>query len=583
MTRRILITFTILIGLLAACTPSTPEMEPVIMPDNIHIQSLDFEKSFFEPAEKARWTLTIFAENPARIVLVTTITSLDRQLAQTRQELDLPAGEFEIQLAWQPPETSPQGYGLDIRLETPGGQTIDALSSAFDVLDTWTQNPRYGFMTDFSPNRTDGAQAVEILKRYHINGLQFYDWMYRHDTYLPPQDVFTGPLGRQLSFSTTKNLISLAHQNGMAAMPYTAVYAASIPFYQTHKDWALLESSGEPSFFGDNFLVIMDPRPESPWTLHLLDQFAQILAQTGFDGIHLDQYGAPKKGYDAQGMSYDLDEPLADLIDSTAAVVDKARGKDGAVIFNAVTNWPIETVAPSNEDVVYIEVWPPYTGFNDLSALIRQAQRLGGNKPVVIAAYIDPAYEINARLNDAIIFASGAGHIELGELGGYLADPYFPKYEMPSADLSAVLQRYYEFAIRYQNAIGPGALSGEKSAGARIKIEGVKTTPALPTDKVMVIDRSTGTHTALSLVNFVGLEHGNWADGLTNPPTPLLDAKMTIKDANRQAARIWFATPDREDLSLQPVEFQQDGAVITLTVPSLDYWSLILIEWSSQS
>lgn len=583
MKNTLLILLMLIPGLLSACTSSPSETEPVAMPANIRLLSLDFEKSFFKPSESARWTVSISADAPAKVILVTTITSLDRQLAQTRDELDLSPGTVEIQHAWQPPAESPRGYGLDIRLETPQGELINAIFSAFDVLTVWTQNPRYGFMTDFAPNRADGAQAIETLKRYHINGLQFYDWMYRHDTYLPPQDTFTDPLGRQLSLSTTRDLISLAHLNGMAAMPYTAVYAASIPFFESHRDWALFESGGDPSFFGDNFLVIMDPRPGSPWTLHLLDQFGQILAQTEFDGIHLDQYGAPQKGYDAQGHSYELDQPLADLIDSTAAVVEEARGREGAVIFNAVTNWPIETVAPSKESVVYIEVWPPYTGFNDLNSLIRRAQNLGGGKPVVIAAYIHPAYETNARLNDAIIFASGAGHIELGEQGGYLADPYFPKYEMPSAGLSEALVRYYEFAIRYQGVLGPSALSEQKPAGSSVAIEGVKTTPALPTDKVMVIERVTGTHAALSLVNMVGLEHGEWEKELKSPPTPLRDTEVKIKDVTRQAAKIWFATPDREDISLQPLDFRQDGETITLTLPSLDYWSLILIEWSSQS
>ena len=82
-------------------------------------------------------------------------------------------------------------------------------------------------------------------------------------------------------------------------------------------------------------------------------------------------------------------------------------------MFNCVTNWPTEQVANSNEDIIYIEVWPPYTSFTDLHALIISAQNLGQGKPVVLAAYLHPQGSANPQINDAIIFASGGTHIEL--------------------------------------------------------------------------------------------------------------------------------------------------------------------------
>jgi len=573
--------FSILIlSLLTSCNHPINQSQGNTMLANITIQSIDFEKSFSLPGERARWTVSLFTDQAVEVVMVSTITYLDQQFAETRQEFSIGPGEWIGQLSWQPPIDSPRGYGLDIRVETPQGQILATRSSAFDVLKVWIENPRYGFLTDFSPNRSNGEQALDILKRYHLNGLQFYDWMYRHDTYLPPEDTFTDPLGRQLSLETTKKLIDAGHDRGMAAMPYTAVYAASVPFFEQHRDWGLYKASGDPTFFGENFLVIMDPRPDSPWTRHLLDQFAQILSATKFDGIHLDQYGDPKSGYSIEGEHFDLDQPLAALINSTSELVKQARGESGAVIFNAVTNWPIEAVAPSREDVVYIEVWPPYTGFNDLELLVIRAQKLGGGKPVIIAAYIDPAYETNALLNDAIIFGSGAGHIELGEHGGYLSEAYFPKYTMPSPQLSTDLQRYYEFAIRYENVIGPTAHPGGVQATRTVSVTGYETSPQLMKNKVMPIMRESDGYTAISLVNLLGLEHGEWAKELKQNPMPLQNAEVKINKVDKKAASVWFASPDREDLSLQPLDFQQDGDVLKLTLPSLEYWSLIIIHWS---
>jgi len=545
------------------------------------IQSVFFPKAYFMPGEPAHWLITLKSDELTSINLVTTITFLDEILEEKRQEVELEPGTSVIEADWNPPDEVPRGYGVDIRLETLQGGLISSYSSAFDVLENWTQNPRYGFLTDFSPDRTDESQALDGLLRYHINGLQFYDWMYCHDQYLTQEDLYSDPLGRRLSLHTVKALIAAAHARGMAAMPYTAVYSASIPFYEQHKDWALYKADGRPYFFGDNFLVIMDPRSDSPWTKHLLGEFSRILAETEFDGIHLDQYYSPQVGYDAQGNSFPLEQPLADMINATKDIVTAARGEKGAVIFNAVTNWPIEAVAPSKEDVVYIEVWSPYIFYSELGLLIVQAQQLGGGKPVVLAAYIDPKYKTNILLNDAITFANGGGHIELGERGDYLADAYFPRYKTPDAELSAALQRYYEFAIRYQNVIGPQTRSSNQAYAGKIALsDGIETNPALTRNLVMPVVREGMGYSAISLINLLGLESGEWAKGTLTEPTPLGSTKVKIGGASQKVAQIWFSTPDAASFTLQPLDFTQTDGLITIIIPFLRYWDLIVIKWS---
>lgn len=549
-------------------------MKPIVS-----IESIDFEQSFFKPGHTASWTVMLQSNANVELELVTRITFLSNILEEQRQTVMFGPEVEYIEISWLPPADAPRGYGIDCHLESMQGEVLTSRSSAFDVLEHWTQHPRYGFLTDFSPERENTA-ALDTLLKYRINGLQFYDWMYRHEQYLIDQEPYVDPLGRQLSIETVKRLIDAAHDRNMAAMPYTAVYAASIPFYEAHKDWALYKADGDPHYFGEDFLVIMDPRPESPWTGYLLDEFEDILKKTMFDGIHLDQYGAPKQGYDVQGQFFRLEQPLTDLIDATHTVVGEQRGENGTVIFNAVTNWPIEHVAPSQEDVVYIEVWSPYTSFNDLSSLIVQAQELGGGKPVVLAAYIDPFYETNALLNDAIIFANGAGHIEMGENGGYLADPYFPQYAIPTQQLSETLQRYYEFSIRYQNVIGPDTRSGNLTYGQKINLPGINTAPGMLYDKVMPIIRESDGYLAINLINLLGLPNGEWGTGLTVTPTSLDRLELELKDLDQKIKSAWFATPDDEDISLVPIEFKVEDGVLTVTVPHLDYWGMILLKWS---
>jgi len=543
----------------------------------IKIQSVNYPRAFFKPGELAQWTIIIYSDVSSEVNVITTITFLDMVVDMSHQKANLNSGITMIKGKWNPPNNAPCGYGLDIRLETLQGLWIESYTTAFDVLDYWFQNPRYGFLTDFRPNRTDGSQALDNLLQYHINGLQFYDWMYRHDQYLTRDDPYFDPLGRKLSIITINSLILAAHERGMAAMPYTAVYAASIPFFTLHQDWALYKIDGRPEFFGENFLVLMDPRQNSPWTRHLLSEFKQVLNETGFDGIHLDQYGSPKTSFDVYGHSIPLDQPMADMINATKDLVTSARGEGGAVVFNAVSNWPIEKVAPSKEDLIYIEVWSPYNSYNDLHSLVIQGQFLGGGKPVVIAAYIDPDYQVNARLIDAIIFSSGASHIELGEQGGYLSDAYFPKNKILSRELSQILRRYYEFAIRYENVIGPQSQSADKKYANQISITGVNVSLSAEHNKIMPVIRVNGDYLAVNFINMLGLETGEWAKDTSIFPTTLDEIEVEISGISKQVKSVWFASPDKPEFSLTHLDFHQNNDLLIFNIPFLEIWDMILI------
>ncbi len=547
------------------------------------IESIVYDKSFYRPGEAVNITVRLSAETlggasasqPA--TLEASFRSITQEVARVRHEITLAPGSQAVELSWQPASATPRGYGLDLSL-VAGGQTLATASSAFDVLENWTQAPRYGFLSDFFPGRSDAADTMATLNSYHVNGLQFYDWMYRHDQFLTNQEPYTDLFGRVLSIQTVKGLIDAAHQHNIAAMPYTAVYGASLDFFNAHPEWDMYNADGTPHVFIEGKMGYMDMRPDSGWTKHLLGQFADVLSHTAFDGIHLDQYGDPKTAFDAQGNLYNLAPLMAAMINATHTVVDKARPQGGTVVFNAVGNWPIETVAPAREDIVYIEVWPPYTEFTNLHQLIAQAQVLGKNKPVVLAAYIDPAWEANARLMDAIIFASGGGHIALGEQDGYLADPYFPKYKTLSPELKTALTRYIEFTIRYEDVFGPAGHEATPAWMNRITVAGKKGSPSMLYGMVYPLVRENGSFTAINLVNLLGLSHGEWNQSV-EAPAALGASSVEISDVSRPVKQVYFATPDGADISLHPLAFSQQDGTLRLELPGLNYWDMVLIEW----
>ena len=531
-------------------------------------------KACYRPGEIVRLTVDLHGPAGADVQVLTSFAFLCDEVARKTRAVRIGGdGRATLELVWSPPAEAPRGYGVDVLVTTLTGQVIAAGSTAFDVLEHWTQAPRYGFLCDFRPERNDFESTAAWWVRYHLNGLQFYDWMYRHEQLLPPTEIFTDPLGRRLSLRTVRRLIETAHAHGVAAMAYAAVYGASVPFYRHHPEWALLDADGRPIPFGEDFLMIMDPSPGSPWTDHLLSEFDRTLRELDFDGVHLDQYGDPKEGYDAHGRPVALDRTFPALIRATSRLVRRHRGPGGATAFNAVGNWPIEAVAGAGTDFVYIEVWPPYVEYRHLHRLVVEGQRLGGGKPVVLALYIDPAHGRNVRLADGVIFASGGFRIELGEVGGLLSDPYFPQHGRMTDGLAAVLRRYYDFLVRYENVLSLGTRDATPERGRHVVVEGVGGQEA---DVWAIVRQGRGFDT-ISLINLPEGGRVRWDQPLGEDTLVLTDLRVRYP-LKRPVKRVWWASPGGP-LQATPLPFAVRDWV-TFSIPRLGDWALIVLEWA---
>ena len=451
------------------------------------------------------------------------------------------------------------------------GEIVDTAESAFDVLDSWTSFPRYGFLSDFAPGVEDVEAALESLAMYHINGLQFYDWQFRHDSLLPPTELFEDPLGRELSLGKIRSYIQFAHQFGMAAMPYLAVYAASLGFWREHAKWALYDEQGEALSFVD-FLGLMDPTAGRPWSIHLLNECKKVLAALPFDGLHVDQYGEhfgdedgkPKKVFDAWGTAVDIPEAFSQFIHSLRAAHPMVP-----VTFNAVGNWPIAALAAAPQDFVYIEIWPPSTSYLDLVEIVLNARRLSGDKAVIIALYLPASRTANIRLADALIFSSGGARIELGDKERLLSDPYFPNHQALSPELKAVLRRYYDFAVRYQELFGPAIGS--------VPISPLIVQPSLqvPEGIWYAVRQSPGRLT-VCLVNLYGLNEPRWDIDHTEPQVQK-NGRLTLFSDQCMRQVLW-ATPDSHDSSLRPIDWQLVEKRLEVNLPELIYWAILVFE-----
>jgi dextranase len=200
---------------------------------------------------------------------------------------------------------------------------------------------------------------------------------------------------------------------------------------------------------------------------------------------------------------------------------------------------------------------------------------------VVLAVYVDPARARNARLADAVILASGGSHIELGEPGTMLADPYFPAHEAMGDELARVMRRYYDFAVRYENVLALDSHDATAAYRGKLHVEGAQTGDGQGGNQIWFIVRRRGGRIGISLINLLGLESPRWDRSLEADPVPQRDLRLRLATPG-PVRRVWWATPDGDDPAGHELAFSQgrEGGqpLVTMNVPWLAYWSLIVVE-----
>ncbi len=491
-------------------------------------------------------------------------------------------------------------YGLFVTMETASGGMIDA-ETAFDVAEHWREAPRYGFLSDFSPEEAGKLEDVEFLNKHHINLVQLYDWMYRHDQLLTNTEEFIDPLGRSISHKVVKEKIAACKKLGIASMAYAAIYGSLPDYAHKHPEQLLYQNDGRPHSLG-NFFHIMDISEDSAWTKHIIDEFVNAILVIGFDGLQLDQYGLPKKAIrkkDGKNEIVALKNLYPRFIDLVREAVAERIHDDVVLIYNNVGNYPTHTTAASALDTMYIEVWDPAFHLRDLKQIIDNA-RLWSGKQVVIAAYLHafhpdkpsiPAQaEYGAIIAMATIFASGGYHILLGEHENLLADSYFPKYGSLSEQFKVTMQHYYDFIVMYRNPIYDLELddvsmtfAGGINTEVVFEKEGVSFAPNGDLDTVWTIVKEKPGLMIIHLINLNGLDNDVWAHAKQQAPTGL--ENIVVKVESWEAIEsIYLASPDGDSIRSQTINYtfvpkgNECGQFVRFTVPRLDYWTMVCIK-----
>jgi len=443
---------------------------------------------------------------------------------------------------------------------------------------------RYGFVVDYRPGR-DLTAVADNLRRLHLTGVQFYDWAYRHADLLGGGEVYDDALGQPVSLDTVRSLVELCHEVGSSALGYAAVYAVGRQEWAKWEHDALLTPSGEPYALGD-FLFIVDPAAED-WIAHFTADVCTAVAQVGFDGFHLDQYGYPKRARRADGTPVDVARSFVTTIEQVRAALPSSR-----LVFNNVNDFPTWASAGAPQDAVYIEVWPPHVGLEHLAQVVTRARAQAAGKPVVIAAYqhvYDSAPAQSAdratALSMATLYSHGATQLLCGEGDRILVDPYYVRNHETEPSTAALLHRWYDFLVEHDELLTApgitdvtGSFAGSYNDDIDVTYPDTDTPVGHSATPGAIWRRVTqaGDRYVMHLINLAGQDDTLW-DAPRNAPAEVGAGTLKIRRSGSEPPRVRVADPDRHP-RLIDVEVTLDGDFAYAQLPAPHLWQLVLID-----
>lgn len=607
-----------------------------------NLLTLNTDKACYKPGETVTFTSSVPAGTYDGLKI------RYRHLGNTIDEQDLTSQSW----TWTAPAGDYKGYMAEI-YTTDGKTDVIHGTIAIDVSSDWKMFPRYGFIATFNENKTTNVIADEMawLNRCHINGVQFQDWHYSHHHPCPPfnsdgsiYEYFQDISNRYPWNSTTviRNYIDKQHSYGMKSIFYNLAFgalndaenhpAATDGISGTLKNgyhsysgvgstWYLykgdsngrkepleIDKHGLPSGWKSD-IYLVNPGNQD-WINYMNLRNEEVYNNFNFDGFQIDQLGDRGWLFDNNGRHCYLPDKYADFINGM-----HSQRPEKELIMNSVSRYgAMEIMQTGKMSFAYNETWGDYNsdpksggncGFNHLYQIIRDNKAWGGNNmQTVFAAYMN--YSKNdgyfntpgVLLTDAVIFALGGAHLELGHKNHMLCHEYFPFDNVKmDEDLQKAIIHYYDFHTAYENLLRGGG-SEESLNISGNNIQGWTTGEWAPAfEKINTYGKKVGNQHVVHLLNFNSYKYEYsirdknedeslepcifpvWRDykGELPAPTEVKNLPVTVETTDT-IHRVWVASPDYNAGAMQQLKFTQQGNSVTFTVPSLNYWTMIVME-----
>ena len=519
---------------------------------------------------------------------------------------------------WTTPPEDFRGYLAEVYLPEEDCDNIYA-TIAIDVSSDWTRFPRYGFVATFGNDKTTTKTKTEMkwLSRCHINGVQFQDWHYCHDWPLggTRQDglwtSYKDIANRTIYTSAIKNYIKAQHDRGMKSIFYNLCFGVLDGWEErgVKSEWFIFKDQNHTtkdqhdlpeSWKSDIYLV--NPANED-WLAYLAERNDEVYSFLDFDGYQIDQLGGRGNVYDYNGNSVNLRNGFATFINYM-----KNRHPEKRLVMNAVSGWGVSQIAGTGKvDFLYSEVWGNHANnsltsgegrFANIKNVVDENLSQSPTLRSVLAAYMNYASDgknFNTPgivMADAVMFALGGSHLELG--GDHmLCREYFPYAGMKwHSQLEDWMTRYYDFLTAYENLLRD---EWKEKTNVKATCSDVTINTWEPVaNQVTMLAREVNGRQVIHLLNFTHDETSTdvsddymlcWHDNEAKRPWPQrfedLSIKLTGMTGMGKVRRIWVASPDYCGGAMQELtdyKYTSSSGTITLTLPSLQFWTMIVVE-----
>lgn len=485
------------------------------------IRKVSVGKARYAPGETAEYTVRLDGSKAWSGTLQAEFYQMNRLIGRVSSPLE--PNTSEVKVSWNPPSADFQGYLVKIYVE---GKPEAFHTAALDVSSDWTRFPRYGYISEFPKETAEESDAKlkQLSQDYYLNGYQFYDWMWRHEVSVysltdeagkpvldekgnfitAPVDKntsYTDLLGRHLYPLSVKQQVAAAQKYGSAAMAYQMNYAARERYedFGVKREWGLYNKNSafpapDPMKFQNGFyfdwvnpptaLYLQDPgNPE--WQAYVNKEFKRSVNEFGFDGIHLDQWGASDSDflYDHEGNPRYYAKDYDSLINSVKESLTRNNPNRNFVTFNMVGGNAGYGDVPNpatRTDFDYSEIWQDKDRYRDLKQVIDDTRMKNGGKAMVIAAYMN--YKQASGDSYEAVHAAGAPKTEqfrsrISKIPGWVGD--FGKKEEDRIvwTIQTPEAGEYDLVLKYGHDNGGGSPVGELS------VNGEAAAPEIPFDQ----------------------------------------------------------------------------------------------------
>ena len=447
---------------------------------------------------------------------------------------------------------------------------------------------------------------------------------------------------RTIYTSAVKNYIKAQHDRGMKSIFYNLCFGVLDGWEELgiKPEWFIYKDKNHttpdkhdlPDSWKSDIYVV-NPGIEG-WQSYLAERNDEVYSFLDFDGYQIDQLGGRGTVYDYDGNSINLRDGFSSFINHM-----KNRHPDKRLVMNAVSQWGASQIAGTGKvDFLYSEVWGNQAGsslasgegrFANIKNVIDENLSLNPALRSVLAAYMNYATDgknFNTPgivMADAVMFALGGSHLELG--GDHmLCREYFPYAGMKwHSQLEDWMTRYYDFLTAYENLLRD---PWKERTNVKATCSDVTINTWEPVaNQVTLLAREVNGRQVVHLLNFTqeqtpsnsplkgekdlprpslkgreisakevstlrgDLEGSDyllcWHDNQATRPWPkrfeALSIKLTGLSGMGKVRRIWVASPDYCGGAMQELtdyKYASASGTITLTLPSLQFWTMIVIE-----